>query len=93
MNDTSKIVNQSFEPTNQTNGLNQRQYFVQEITPYYNLHKPKSSKSTTVLFIVRINGKQIRISTGYKVYPNQWDNGKAKVDKQTPQNIVVLHFY
>lgn len=62
-----------------------KQCFVQEITPYYNLVKPKGTKPTMVYFIVRIQNEQVRISTGYKVYPSQWEKNKAKVSKQLPK--------
>lgn len=62
-----------------------KQWFVQEITPYYNLVKPKGTKPTMVYFIVRIKSEQVRISTGYKVYPNQWEKNKAKVSKLLPK--------
>lgn len=62
-----------------------KQWFVQEITPYYNLVKPKGTKPTMVYFIARIKNEQVRISTGCKVYPNQWEKNKAKVSKLLPK--------
>ncbi len=62
-----------------------KQCFVQEITPYYNLVKPKGTKPTMVYFIVRIKKEQVRISTRCKVYPNQWEKNKAKVSKLLPK--------
>lgn len=62
-----------------------KQCFVQEITPYYNLVKPKGTKPTMVYFIVRIKNEQVRISTRCKVYPNQWEKNKAKVSKLLPK--------
>ena len=62
-----------------------KQCFVQEITPYYNLVKPKGTKPTMVYFIVRIKKEQVRISTRCKVYPNQWEKDKAKVSKLLPK--------
>lgn len=38
-----------------------------------------------VYFIVRIKNEQVRISTGCKVYPHQWEKSKAKVSKQLPK--------
>ena len=62
-----------------------KQCFIQEITPYYNLVKPKGTKPTMVYFIVRIKNEQVRISTRCKVYPNQWEKNKAKVSKLLPK--------
>lgn len=62
-----------------------KQWFVQEIPPYYNLVKPKGTKPTMVYFIVRIKNEQVRISTGCKVSPNQWEKNKAKVSKLLPK--------
>ena len=33
----------------------------------------------TSYFIVRIKSEQVRISTGYKVYPNQWEKNLSLI--------------
>ena len=77
---TKNLLSQTMVSNNET-----KQWFVQEITPYYNLVKPKGTKPTMVYFIVRIKNEQVRISTGCKVYPHQWEKNKAKVSKQLPK--------
>jgi len=49
------------------------QFFVNEINGHFNLREPKSNVPTMVFFVVRINGKQIKLSTGLKVYPSHWN--------------------
>ena len=48
------------------------QLFINEINGHFNLREPKGSKPTMVFFVVRINGRQIKLSTGMKVYPVHW---------------------
>lgn len=55
----------------------QKQLFAQEIRVHYNLREPKGNKPTMVFLVVYINKKQIRISTGCKVYPKQWNSTRA----------------
>jgi len=50
-----------------------RQYFIHEINAHFNLREPKNRKPTTVFMVVRINGRQLKLSTQMKVYPTQWD--------------------
>ena len=49
--------------------LSTAQHFYKEVKPHYNLREPKGDKPTVVYFVCFINKKQVRISTGYKVYP------------------------
>lgn len=49
------------------------QLFFNEITCSFNLRCPKSNKPTNLYLVTRINGKQLKLSTGVKVYPQHWD--------------------
>lgn len=51
-----------------------KQQFVKEIRGHFNLRKPKGKKPTDVFFVVCLNGKQYKLSSGMKVYPDQWDS-------------------
>ena len=55
-----------------------KQIFVNEITCHFNLREPKSPKPTYIYFIVCIDGKQMKFSTGVKIYPNQWNKKKQE---------------
>ena len=57
--------------------LSTAQHFYKEVKPHYNLREPKGDKPTMVYFVCFINKKQVRISTGYKVYPKQWNKIQA----------------
>ncbi len=61
-----------------------KQLFIKEVRQHYNLTKPNSEKPTTVLFVVCILGKQIRISTKCKVYPKYWNGRRAIVNDNIP---------
>lgn len=50
-----------------------KQWFVKEIKGHFNLRNPKGVRPTDVFFVVYIDGKQYKLSSGMKVYPNQWD--------------------
>ena len=56
----------------------EKQIFVNEITCHFNLREPKSPKPTCIYFIVCIDGKQIKFSTGVKIYPDQWNKKKQE---------------
>lgn len=88
--------NHQFETPFQTTNSNHQfetQFFINELKPYYNLKKPKETKPTSVLFIVRLEKKQIKISTGYKVYPYLWNGNKAieTIDSINNNNNVILN--
>ena len=51
-----------------------KQQFIKEIRGHFNLRKPKGSKPTDVFFVVCLYGKQYKLSSGMKVYPDQWDS-------------------
>ena len=54
------------------------QFFINEIGCNFNLRKPKSEKPTNVYFVARVRNKQIKLSTGVRVYPGQWDVKKQE---------------
>lgn len=55
-----------------------KQIFVNEMTCNFNLREPKAKKPTNIYFIVSIGGKQIKFSTGVKVYPEQWNKKRQE---------------
>ena len=54
------------------------QFFINEIGCKFNLRKPKSEKPTNVYFVARVRNKQIKLSTGVRVYPDQWNVRKQE---------------
>lgn len=56
----------------------QEQFFAHEINHHYNLRHPKGDRSTIVYLVACINGEQVKISTGMKVYPKHWLGNHAK---------------
>lgn len=50
------------------------QEFLLERKFHFNLRKPKGNKPTQIYFVVTIGGKQYKLTTSVKVYPDQWDN-------------------
>ena len=56
----------------------EKQFFIHEMTCNFNLREPKGSKPTNVYFVVCIEGKQIKFSTGVRVYPEQWNKKKQE---------------
>ena len=55
------------------------QVFINEIVKAsFNLRQPKSKRPTNIYLIVRINQKQAKLSTGVKVYPEQWNIKKQE---------------
>ena len=51
-----------------------KQQFVKEIKGHFNLRNPKGCKPTDVFFVVCLKRKQYKLSSGMKVYPDQWDS-------------------
>ena len=47
----------------------EEQYFFNEVQARFHLRKPKANKPTNIYLVCRINGKQVKLSTGVKVYP------------------------
>lgn len=56
-----------------------KQFFPQEIRGRFILRNPKSEKPTLIYFLVRINGKQLKLSTRTKCYPKYWNVQKQEV--------------
>lgn len=55
------------------------QVFINEVVrANFNLREPKSRKPTNIYLVVRINQKQTKLSTGVKVYPEQWNLKKQE---------------
>lgn len=50
----------------------ERQNFSRELQGTFNLREPKGTKPTMIYFVVRLNGKQYKLTTGVKVYPCMW---------------------
>lgn len=48
------------------------QVFSRELQGTFNLREPKATKPTMIYFVVRLNGKQYKLSTGVKIYPSMW---------------------
>lgn len=55
-----------------------KQKFYKEIEAHFNLRTNKSKKPEMVYLVVRIDGKQYKLSSGVKVYPQQWRKGVAE---------------
>lgn len=54
------------------------QIFINEMQATFNLREPKASKPTNIYLVVRMNGKQVKLSIGAKVYPCQWNKDKQE---------------
>ena len=52
------------------------QFFPEELRCTFNLRKPNGKKPTNIYMVVRMNGKQYKLTTGLKVYPSQWNKRK-----------------
>lgn len=52
------------------------QFFPEELRCRFNLRKPKSKKPTNIYMLIRLNGKQYKLTTEVKVYPVQWNKQK-----------------
>lgn len=55
-----------------------KQVFVNELKANFNLRCPKSDKPTNIYLVCRINNKQVKLSTGVKVYPDHWNKKKEE---------------
>lgn len=51
----------------------QQQIFAHQIKAHFNLRSPHSKKTTNIYFVIYCRGKQVKIPTQMKVYPDQWD--------------------
>ena len=54
------------------------QFFFNEVQARFHLRKPKANKPTNIYLVCRINGKQVKLSTGVKVYPEHWNEEKQE---------------
>lgn len=55
-----------------------KQKFYKEIEAHFNLRTNKTKKPEMVYLVVRIDGRQYKLSSGVKVYPQQWRKGVAE---------------
>ena len=50
-----------------------RQIFINQMQCNFNLRQPKANKPTNIYLVVYLNNKQVKLSTGVKVYPEHWN--------------------
>lgn len=55
-----------------------RQIFINQMQCYFNLRQPKANKPTNIYLVVYLNNKQVKLSTGVKVYPEHWNIRKQQ---------------
>lgn len=56
----------------------ERQIFINEMKARFNLRKPRSEKPTNLYLVCRINNKQVKLSTGVKIYPDHWNEKRQE---------------
>ena len=56
----------------------ERQIFINEMQARFNLRKPRSEKPTNLYLVCRINNKQVKPSTGVKIYPDHWNEKRQE---------------
>ena len=56
----------------------ERQIFINEMQARFNLRKPRSEKPTNLYLVCRINNKQVKLSTGVKIYPGHWNEKRQE---------------
>ena len=56
----------------------ERQIFINEMQACFNLRKPRSEKPTNLYLVCRINNKQVKLSTGVKIYPDHWNEKRQE---------------
>ena len=54
------------------------QIFINEVRCNFNLREPKVDKLTNIYLVASINNKQVKLATGVKVYPSQWNAKKQE---------------
>lgn len=54
------------------------QIFINEVRCNFNLREPKVDKPTNIYLVASINNKQVKLATGVKVYPSQWNAKKQE---------------
>ena len=52
------------------------QFFFNELQARFNLREPKANKPTNIYLVCRISGKQVKLATGVKIYPDHWNEKK-----------------
>ena len=55
-----------------------RQIFINQMQCNFNLRKPKANKPPNIYLVVYLNNKQVKLSTGVKVYPEHWNIRKQQ---------------
>ena len=56
----------------------ERQIFINEMQARFNLRKPRSEQPTNLYLVCRINNKQVKLSTGVKIYPDHWNEKRQE---------------
>lgn len=56
----------------------EKQIFINEMQARFNLRKPRSEKPTNLYLVCRINNKQVKRSTGVKIYPDHWNEKRQE---------------
>ena len=56
----------------------ERQIFINEMQARFNLRKPRREKPTNLYLVCRINNKQVKLSTGVKIYPDHWNEKRQE---------------
>ena len=56
----------------------ERQIFINEMQARFTLRKPRSEKPTNLYLVCRINNKQVKLSTGVKIYPDHWNEKRQE---------------
>ena len=56
----------------------QKQNFIQDLNGNFFLRTPKQKAPTLIYFVVKVNHIKIRLATGVKIYPKQWNKRKQK---------------
>ena len=54
------------------------QIFFNEVRASFNLREPKAHRPTNIYLVCRIDKRQVKLSTGVKVYPEQWNIKKQE---------------
>ena len=54
------------------------EFFFNELQARFNLREPKANKPTNIYLVCRISGKQVKLATGVKIYPDHWNEKKQE---------------
>ena len=66
------------------------QVFINNVRVSFNLREPKADKPTNIYLVCRINNKQVKLSTGVKIYPEQWNIKKQEALMKFSGSLLVL---